>query len=145
MNLKFSVIYFSETWLYDDTLSTSHYLYLLPYYKSILQVRNSSKGGRVSIYVNKSLNFKLRPDLSINSRDLEYLSIETLFHKERNALINVLYRPSNGVIEPFKRSLKDILKKTKNNLKPFHIDGEFKLNILDHNKCSKVHFFLNVL
>ena len=36
--------------------------YELPNYKSIHQVRNYSKGGRVLIYINKSLNFKLRPD-----------------------------------------------------------------------------------
>ena len=38
------------------------------------------------MYINKSLNFNLRPDLSINSRDVESLSIEILFYKERNAL-----------------------------------------------------------
>ena len=34
---------------------------------------------------------------------------------------------------------------TKNNLKPFHIAGDFNINILDHDKCSKVHNFLNLL
>ena len=68
-----------------------------------------------------------------------------MFYKERNALINVLYRPAKGVIEPFERLLKEILKKTKKNLKPFHIAGDFNLNILDHDKCSKVHKFLNLL
>ena len=145
LNFNFSVICFSETWLDGETLSTSRSLYELPNYKSIHQVRNYSKGGGVSIYINKSLNFKLRPDLSINSRDVESLSIEILFNKERNTLINVLYRPPKGVIEPFERFLKEILKKTKQNLKPFHIAGDFNLNILDYDKCSKVHNFLNLL
>ena len=30
-------------------------------------------------------------------------------------------------------------------MKPFHIAGDFNLNILDHDKCSKVHNFLNLL
>ena len=47
--------------------------------------------------------------------------------------------------EPFERFLKEILKKTKNNLKHFHIAGNFNLNILDHDKCSKVRNFLNLL
>ena len=64
LNFNFSVICFLETWLDDDTLSTSRSLYELPYYKSIYQVRNYSKGGGVPIYINKYLNFKLRPDLS---------------------------------------------------------------------------------
>ena len=32
------------------------------------------------ISINRSLNIKLRPDLSINSRDEESLSIEILFY-----------------------------------------------------------------
>ena len=136
---------FLEKWLNDDTLSTYWSLYELPNYKSIHQIRNYSKRGGVSIYINKSLNFKLRPDLSINSRDVESLSIEILFYKEWNTSINVLYRPPKGVIEPSERFFKDILKKTKQNLKPFHIAGDFNLNILDHDKCSKVHNFLNLL
>ena len=72
---------FLETWLDDDTLSTSQSLFELPHYKSIHQVRNYSKWGRVSIYINKSLNFKLRPDLSINSWDVQSLWIEILFYK----------------------------------------------------------------
>ena len=90
MNFNFSVLYFSETWLDEETLSTSQSLYELPNYKSIHQVRNHCKGGGVSSCVNKSLNFKLRPDLSINNQDVESLSIEILFCKEQNTLINVL-------------------------------------------------------
>ena len=30
-------------------------------------------------------------------------------------------------------------------MEPFHITGDFNVNILDHDKCSKVHNFLNLL
>ena len=56
-----------------------------------------------------------------------------------------MHRLLKRVIELFERFLKEILKKTKNNLKPFHIAGDFSFNILDHDKCSKVHHFLNLL
>ena len=56
-----------------------------------------------------------------------------------------MYRRPKGVIEPFERFLKKILKKTKNSLKPFHITGDFYLTILDHDKCCKAHNFLNLL
>ena len=95
--------------------------------------------------MNKSLNFKLRPDLSINSPDVESLSIEILFHKERNTLLIFLCSPQKGVIEPFHRYLKEFLKKTKNNLKPFHITDDINLNVLDHDKRSKVRNLLNLL
>ena len=49
------------------------------------------------------------------------------------------------MLNHFERFLKEILKKTKKNLKPYHITDGFNLNTLDHDKCSKVHKFLNFL
>ena len=95
-NFDFSIICFSETWL-DDSFSLSQSLYELPKYKCIHQVRSYGKGGGVSIYIHNSLNFKLRPDLSINSFDVESLSIELLCKKKKNTLISVLYRPPKGL------------------------------------------------
>ena len=43
---------------------------------------------------------------------MESFSIEILFYKERNTLINVLCRAPKGVIKPFERFLTEILKKT---------------------------------
>ena len=105
-SLKFSVICFSEPWLDNGTLSTSQSLCNLPYYKGTYHVRSYSKGSGVSIYKNKSLDFKLWQELSINKLDLESLSIEILFDKKQNTLINVLYRPSKEVIKPFETFLK---------------------------------------
>ena len=68
-----------------------------------------------------------------------------MFYKGRNTLVNVLHRPPKEVIKPFERFLKETLKKTKKKLKPFHIAGDFNLNTLGHDKCSKVHDFLNLL
>ena len=45
LNFNFSVICFLETWLDEETLSTSRCLYELSKYKIIHQVRNHSKGG----------------------------------------------------------------------------------------------------
>ena len=109
------------------------------------QVRNYSKWRAVSININKSLNFKLKPELSINNRDVESLSIEILLEKEWSSLINILYSPPKRVIEPFETFLKEIFKKTKINLKSFHIAGDFNHNVLDNGKCSKIHSFLNLL
>ena len=76
-------------------------LYELPNYQSIHQARGDCKGGGVSIYIHKSLDFTVKPDLSINNNDIESLTIEILSNKKRNALINALYRPPDGQIEPF--------------------------------------------
>ena len=50
--------------------------YELPGYYSIHQIRNIRKGGGVSIYIKKVLNFKIKDDLSINCKDVASLCIE---------------------------------------------------------------------
>ena len=81
--------------------------------KAFIKLENYSKGDGVSIYRNKSSNFKLRPNLNINSWDVES---EILFYKEQNTSINVLYRPPKGFIEPFEIFSKEIKKKKKNTI-----------------------------
>ena len=103
LSFDFCIICFSKIWL-DESLLTSQSLYELPNNKSIHQIKNYGKGGgvsRVSIYITDSINFKPRPDLSINNTDVESISIDLLWNKNRNTLINVLYRPPKGLAEPF--------------------------------------------
>ena len=73
-----------ETWL-DESSLKSQSLHELHYYKSIHQIRNNGKGGGVSIYIKDSINFKPRPDLSINNtveQHVESISIELLCKKK---------------------------------------------------------------
>ena len=108
----FSVICFSETW-WDDLATIQKSLFELPNYKSNHQARGDRKGGGVSIYVHKSLDFKIRLELSINNVDIESLTIEILSDNKRNTLVNALYRPPNGQIEPFQAFLNNIFSKIK--------------------------------
>ena len=52
-----------------------------------------SKKGGMSTYINKSLNFKLNPKISINNRDVESFLIKAFFEKKRSTLIHIFYRP----------------------------------------------------
>ena len=110
-NSNFSIICFSETWL--DETNNENLNYELPVYDSIHQIRNNRKGDRVSIYVKKVLNFKIKDDLSISCKDGETLCIEHLFENKRNTLINVLYRPPNGQTESFEKILENAFSITK--------------------------------
>ena len=66
----------------------------------------------------------------MNNNDTESLTIEILSEKKkRNTLINALYRPPNGQIESFEK----MFSRTKKSGKLFHIDGDFNLNLLDHD------------
>ena len=93
------------------------------------QIRNHSRGVGVSIYIHKNVSFNIR-------KILESLSVEITSNTVRNTLFNVLYRPSNGLIDPFETFLKEIFSKTKNPNKMYHIANDF--NFLDHESCKKV-------
>ena len=136
------MICFSETWL-DDTDSNS--LYELPNYISKHQIRDDRKGGGVSFYIHNSLSFRVLPNLCINSTDIESLSIEISLNDERNTLVNVLYRPPSGKIEPFENVLSKLLSSVQNSNQNLHIAGDFNLNLLDHDSNKKVHDFLNII
>ena len=144
INFTFSIICFSETWL-DETNSTENSLYELPNYMSKHQVRSDRRGGGVSIYVHKTFDLKVRSDLSINNKDIESISVEISSNKKRNSLVNILYRPPNREIEPFKIYLDNVFAKTKNSNKAMHIAGDFSLNLLDHNTNRKVNNFLSLI
>ena len=74
INFTFSVICLSETW-WDDLATIKKSLYELPNYNSTHQARCDQKGGGISIYIHKSLDLTVKPDLSINSNDNESLTI----------------------------------------------------------------------
>ena len=97
------------------------------------------------MYVHKTFDFKVRSDLSINNKDIESISVEISSNKKRNTLVNILYRPPNGEIEPFEIFLNNVFTKTKNSNKAMHIAGDFNLNLLDHNTNRKVHNFLSLI
>ena len=144
INFTFSVICLLETW-WDDLATIEKSLFELPNYNSTHQAMGDRKGGGVSIYINKSLDFTVKPDLSINNNDIESLTIEILSDKNKNTLINALYRPPNGQIESFEKFLNNIFSKIKKSNKLFHIAGDFNLNLLDNDTNTKVQRLLNII
>ena len=91
-----------------------NFTYDLPNYTSSHQKRSDRKGGGVSVYIHNSLNFKTRPDLSINCGDIESLTLEIISEKTRNTIVSVLYRPPNGHSEHFENFLTNFFYKYKN-------------------------------
>ena len=53
----------------------------MPNYVSVHQIRNHYKGGGVSVYIHKNFEFKIRNNLSINSKDIESIGVEPLYEK----------------------------------------------------------------
>ena len=85
LDFSFTVIRFSETWF--DCLHNS--VYDLSKYVNKYQIRSDRRGGGISIYINSSIKFKERPDLSIINKEIEMLTLKILSDKTRNILVNV--------------------------------------------------------
>ena len=111
LNFSLSVTCFPETCLNDSNVDNSNCE--LPNYVSVHQIRNHYKGGEVSVFIHKNFGFKIRNDLTINSKDIGSIGVERLYEKRRNTLFNVVYRPPNGEIEPFENFLKILFNKNK--------------------------------
>ena len=78
--------------------------------------------------------------MSINSNDVESISVELLFESRKNAIFNVLYRQPKVQIEPF-----ETFSRIKSPNKQFHVASDFNLNVLDYEICKKIQKFLNII
>ena len=110
----------------------------------IHQVRNSRKGGGLSIFTYESLCYKLRKDLSINSEAIESLSIEISNKKASNLIFNAIYRPPAGDIKVFEQFCKDIFSKNQN-MKHMMFAGDFNMNLLDYEYNGKAKSFFDLM
>ena len=69
LKFEFKVICITETWCSDN--AKDHNLFELPQYKYIHQVRRAGKGGSIAVFLQESLTFNIRHDLSVNNAVLK--------------------------------------------------------------------------
>ena len=144
LNYEFSVISLTETWCLDDPRNES--LFKLNNYTSLHQARNSGHGGGgVCLFIHNSLIFKNRPDLCVNNKNIESLSIEIINKSTKNIIFNVTYRQPAGNVNVFENSLKNILSSNNHNNKTVYLTGDFNLNLLDYKDSAKVKSYLNIM
>ena len=142
LNYRFSFICLSETWSKEELDKNT--TYSLPEYSIVYQNRVcKDKGGGVCIYIHNSFNYKTRKDLSVNSRDLESLSIEVEQNNGKNFILTTLYRPPCGNINEFVLALETHLIKTSN--KPIFMLGDTNVNTLRYHTSNSVKKFINVV
>ena len=122
LSINFSIIAISETWLNSDTCN----LYDLPGYNSVHNVRNSKRGGGVSIFARNNLSFSIRKDLEQSNTYIECIFIET-----KDKVIGVVYRPPNTDISVFNQHIESILEVIKRERKHCYIGGDYNINLLN--------------
>ena len=110
LNLKLSIVSFSETWADGNKLEHDS-LIQLPGCNVLNQIRKNRRNGRTTIFVHESQPFKWRQDLGIDSEAVESLNIEILNKTCKNTIFNTIYRPQNRDIETCENYFKNLLAK----------------------------------
>lgn len=135
----------SETWLTESTEST----FFIPNYTLVSSSRVGKSGGGVGIFVNNSLSFTIRSDLSCMMNIIECLFIEVTIRGKKNIIIGTVYRPPGGDqidISNFNTEFCKILKNINNEKrKTVIIAGDFNLDLQKYDSHKPTAEFLDNL
>ena len=139
LRYEFSVIGVTETWLTKHNMDECS----IPRYKFVGQSRNNKHGGGVGMYVNKSHQFTVRTDLSINLENSIEAQFIELNHNPNNILIGVIYRPPNEHYKLFEDNLSDVLQLINRENKKCFLMGDFNIDLLKYNINDNTNNFIN--
>ena len=144
LNIQFSVIGISETWLKHDNAN----FYGIDGYNHHFLVRGDKTGGGLSLFIKDSISIKLRTDLCKMESSMEALFIEipkTAISTEKNIIIGVIYRPPNQDIKSFCEKLEEIISHVKCEEKILYLMGDFNINIINHENHLATAEFMETI
>ena len=123
---SFSIISLAETWLKSETNN----LYHLEGYDQISLHRKGKVGGGVAVFIQKSLNYRVRKDLDIMHDSLEATFIELDFGQTKPMVFGSCYHPPSSNFSQFQQSLESILYKVAvTEGKDVILGGDFNLDL----------------
>ena len=141
---KFSVIVLSETWIDNDKTDLNS-LFYIPNYSFIHEKRKTNyKGGGPGIYVQKTLDYKIFPNLTKNTENIETFTVEIENKNSKNILISAVYRPPRGEQSKFLEEIEQVVHNCKHSTKSFFLEGDLNLNSLDYASSTPVKNFFNL-
>ena len=136
LNIKFSVIGISETWLNDSAHSVD-----INGFKFLHKYRQNRTGGGVGLYISNDLEFKLREDLSLHNVDtVESLFIELIRPREKNIIVGIVYRPPNHRLDDFLSTSNELLGNISRENKISFVMGDFLTSQFLDGMYSNVFF-----
>ena len=138
LDLQFSVIGISETWLSESSHSVD-----IDGFNFIQKNRPNRPGGGVGLYISSDLKFKFRADLSFDDIDVaESLFIEIVRPLGKNIVVGVIYRPPNQNVNEFLTKNNELLHvgKISRENKICYLMGDFNLNLMNYQIAPLVNF-----
>ena len=140
LDIKFSVIGISETWLSDSDHSVD-----IDGYNFIHKNRLNRPGGGIGLYISDNLEYKLRTDLCFDNLQAaaESLFIEITRPKGKNIIVGVIYRPPNQPLNEFLAKNNESLGKISRENKICYYMGDFNLNLINFQTHNQTGEFLD--
>ena len=141
LDIKFSVVGITETWLLDSPVGVD-----IDGYNFVYKNRPVRSGGGVGLYVSDNLDFRIRSDIYADEDEvMEALFIEVIRPHEKNVIVGIFYRPPNQTVNEFVTRMNEILGKISRDNKICYIMGDFNLNLLNNQNHNATGEFLDGL
>ena len=144
LQFNFSVIGISETWLNDYNFD----LYNINGYNFVEAHRSGRSGGGVGIFLVNDIIYQERPDLTQDNNLYESIFVEIdkdVFHKNRNIIIGVIYRPPDTDLGMFNENITDLFDTLGRERKYCYLMGDFNINLLNFDKHAETTSFVDLL
>ena len=138
----FSIIGISESWFKP---TTDAHLFNLPGYSLVNICRSDSIGGGVAFYINDSIEYKLRCDLSGSKPGYESIFIEVVDSKNKHILIGCVYRAPGYEVKSFYENFDQYMHALCGENKDVYIMGDFNVNLLNSDTYENVMGFLDFM
>lgn len=120
----------------------------IPDYNIEHTTTESSNGGAL-LYIAKNISYKPRQDLLLyKSKELESVFIEiiTKGQKEKNIIVGCIYKHPHMCGDEFNDThLKNLLTNLRKENKEIILMGDFNLDLLKYDNCSKISNFLDMM
>ena len=141
LQVEFDVIGLTETWLTKHNKD----IFNFENYNHICKTRDIKRGGGVSMYTKKGLQYKLREDLSLFDSNCESIFSEITSNVlgKQNIVCGVIYRPPNTSLHPFLDYIDKVLETIKKEKKICYILGDFNIDLLKQNEHAETSEFLD--
>ena len=139
---KLTVIAVSETWLTELSEDTFNLLG----YSFVSKSRANKLGGGVGLYIDSTLEYKLRLDISLLNDFIECIFVEIQQKNSSNIIVGCVYRPPNTDLSLFNQEFLSIRgKMNEKNPKLTIIAGDFNIDLLKSEVHAPTGEFLNNL
>ena len=139
--IKFDIIAISENWLDSRTVD----LYNLNGYEVTHILRNNKIGGGCSIYVHKSIEFKIVKSFCFSFEDeFECCTVKLCVESNMSIYVCCMYRAPGTKVDSFNCKLTEILQ-TLTKKKSVYICGDININVLNSERHIHSQSFIDVM